>query len=521
MTTEVNSLGTTVGNFSTEIQDIGDEVDAVAADVATLTTSVGTNTTAIAGNTTAIATNNTKLTNLSLVGAYTHNAHTFVINAEAGEDAIVVNDDSTLATGGNITVRRSRGTPAARGALNNADVVLRLRGFGYTTNSSMEQAGRIEMVSTGAWDATNCPADIVMLSTTGIAGNSLVERLRCTTTGVNITGKLGITGDIVKGAAAITLPSITSTLATLAGTETLSSKTLTTPIISSIVNTGTLTLPTSTDTLVGRNTTDTLANKTLTAPVISTISNSGTITLPTGTRTLVARDTTDTLTNKTTGATAFTGAITSNSDISSSLHSLNITGAKALNISATTINTTTKLAIGTDAATNQSDANNVAIGVNALKGGSTGATATSTVAIGQNAGQSLQTANSNVIIGSSAGSVATGLTTCVLIGSNAGQNNTGAQNTLIGYDAGHLSVTTGFANTMIGGATVMSGGQWNGSTCIGAGSVISADAEVVLGNAFNNVIRCGNDGSTSLGTATNDLPLYMRQLVLLTLQMQN
>lgn len=43
----------------------------------------------------------------------------------------------------------------------------------------------------------------------------------------------------------------------------------------------------------------TLTNKTLTAPVVSTISNSGTITLPTGTRTLVARDTTDTLTNKT------------------------------------------------------------------------------------------------------------------------------------------------------------------------------------------------------------------------------
>jgi hypothetical protein len=40
------------------------------------------------------------------------------------------------------------------------------------------------------------------------------------------------------------------------------SPTLTTPVISSIVNTGTLTLPTSTDTLVGRATTDTLTNKT-------------------------------------------------------------------------------------------------------------------------------------------------------------------------------------------------------------------------------------------------------------------
>lgn len=48
------------------------------------------------------------------------------------------------------------------------------------------------------------------------------------------------------------------------------SATLTTPHISSIVNTGTLTLPTTSDTLVGRATTDTLTNKTLTSPVINT-----------------------------------------------------------------------------------------------------------------------------------------------------------------------------------------------------------------------------------------------------------
>lgn len=57
--------------------------------------------------------------------------------------------------------------------------------------------------------------------------------------------------------------------------QTLTNKTLTTPVISSISNTGTLTLPTSTDTLVGRATTDTLTNKTLTSPTISggTINN--------------------------------------------------------------------------------------------------------------------------------------------------------------------------------------------------------------------------------------------------------
>jgi len=57
--------------------------------------------------------------------------------------------------------------------------------------------------------------------------------------------------------------------ATLTGTETLTNKTLTAPVISTISNTGTLTLPTSTDVLVGRATTDTLTNKTLTAPVLT------------------------------------------------------------------------------------------------------------------------------------------------------------------------------------------------------------------------------------------------------------
>ena len=50
---------------------------------------------------------------------------------------------------------------------------------------------------------------------------------------------------------------------TTTGTQTLTNKTLTSPVISSITNTGTLTLPTSTDTLIGRATTDTLTNKTI------------------------------------------------------------------------------------------------------------------------------------------------------------------------------------------------------------------------------------------------------------------
>jgi len=51
------------------------------------------------------------------------------------------------------------------------------------------------------------------------------------------------------------------------------SPTLTTPVFSSIVNTGTLTLPTSTDTLVARATTDTLTNKRVTPRVVTTTSS--------------------------------------------------------------------------------------------------------------------------------------------------------------------------------------------------------------------------------------------------------
>lgn len=67
-----------------------------------------------------------------------------------------------------------------------------------------------------------------------------------------------------------TLPDISDTLVALTATQTLTNKTLTAPVISTISNTGTLTLPTSTDTLVGRATTDTLTNKTLTSPTINT-----------------------------------------------------------------------------------------------------------------------------------------------------------------------------------------------------------------------------------------------------------
>jgi hypothetical protein len=131
-----------------------------------------------------------------------------------------------------------------------------------------------------------------------VTGNDTFVMLGATQTLTNKTLTAPVISSIVN-TGTLTLPTDTTTLVGIDTTDTLTNKTLTTPVISSIVNTGTLTLPTSTDTLVGRDTTDTLTNKTLTTPVISSIVNTGTLTLPTDTTTLVGIDTTDTLTNKT------------------------------------------------------------------------------------------------------------------------------------------------------------------------------------------------------------------------------
>ena len=75
----------------------------------------------------------------------------------------------------------------------------------------------------------------------------------------------GGTGIDTTGSGNTLTVAIDSTVATLIGSQTLTNKTLTTPVISSISNSGTVTLPTASDTLVGRATTDTLTNKTIDA----------------------------------------------------------------------------------------------------------------------------------------------------------------------------------------------------------------------------------------------------------------
>ena len=120
--------------------------------------------------------------------------------------------------------------------------------------------------------------------------------LQVTTAGsgtiTNIATGTGLTGGPITATGTI---AIDSTVATLTGSQTLTNKTLTTPVISSISNTGTVTLPTATDTLVGRATTDTLTNKT-----INSASNTITITESniSDLGSYITASSTDTLTNK-------------------------------------------------------------------------------------------------------------------------------------------------------------------------------------------------------------------------------
>jgi len=129
-----------------------------------------------------------------------------------------------------------------------------------------------------SYDLTNFESAVTPVANLGFSGST--------------SGTTTVQATAVAGTNTLTLPATTSdTLVGKATTDTLTNKTLTSPVISTITNTGTLTLPTSTDTLVGRATTDTLTNKTLTAPTINSAKINLAFNAQTGTTyTLVAAD---------------------------------------------------------------------------------------------------------------------------------------------------------------------------------------------------------------------------------------
>ncbi|WP_441228054.1 beta strand repeat-containing protein [Tardiphaga sp. 20_F10_N6_6] len=146
--------------------------------------------------------------------------------------------------------------------------------LGVATATSINKVA----ITAPATSATLTIPDGVTLTGPAASGTAMTLGNTETVTGIKTFGSPGAVGRL-------------KLAGTTSGTTTLDA--------SAVAGTTTLTLPAASDTIVGRATTDTLTNKTLTTPVIASIVNAGTLTLPTSTDTLVGRATTDTLTNKT------------------------------------------------------------------------------------------------------------------------------------------------------------------------------------------------------------------------------
>jgi len=170
------------------------------------------------------------------------------------------------------------------------------------------------------------------------------------------TKTLVVTTDKLSTLAATTSAELAGVISDETGTGALvfgTSPTLTTPVIASIVNTGTLTLPTSTDTLVGKATTDTLTNKTLTAPVISSPKISSTYTAKTAAYTFASGDEGQlfSMNNAATQQFNIPTDATFNFAVGTEINVFWITGAGQPTIGAVTPGTTTVISTGATSAT--------------------------------------------------------------------------------------------------------------------------------------------------------------------------
>lgn len=177
-----------------------------------------------------------------------------------------------------------------------------------TVNTSLFAAGDTLIISNKGAGQTTITAGTATVSSAGVLTLDQYANgeLYFVSTGVAIwSGSMGAGGDLTAVAAGtgISVASSTGPVPTVSidtattvdktTAQTLTNKTLTAPIISTISNTGTLTLPTTTGTValtsditVTASSTTTMTNKTLTAPLINLAFNAQTGT----TYTLVAAD---------------------------------------------------------------------------------------------------------------------------------------------------------------------------------------------------------------------------------------
>ena len=199
------------------------------------------------------------------------------------------------------------------------------------------QTGEFIPVEHGGTGAVTHTANAILLGNTtsaiqssviGISGSTISSTDSSLITiddGLTVTGNTTITGDLTVNGTTTTVNSTTIQVTDSFTFEGSTSDDYETSLqVTDPTADRTITLPDATGTIVLKDTTDTLTNKTLTSPIISSISNTGTLTLPTSTDTLVGRATTDTLTNKTIDADNNTITNIGDSELSSGISATKI-----------------------------------------------------------------------------------------------------------------------------------------------------------------------------------------------------
>ena len=326
-------------------------------------------------------------------------------------------------------------------------------------------------------------------------------------------GGLSVVGTVTLPSASISDSALSSNIVTLTGTQTLTNKTLTTPVIGSISNSGTITIPTGTLTLATLTGTETLTNKTITTSGLLTagagLSVTGTVTLPAASiadsahsSNIVTLSGTQTLTNKT---ITTSGLLTALADVSMN----------------------SRLYVGSDA----SFGGNLAIQISkGIYGGSTTAVPSDLNVYGLNVGSGSFVSNSdcsfngnvsiggNINISKSGTHYITGTlntTTSVVTTSTVNGNETvGGTETITGLLTASGGLVVNGTSTINGNLALstskgISGGSLSAVAAdfnvyglnIGAGSFVAASDCSLNGNLSLSTTKALYGGSTTVGTS--------------------